>query len=184
MLNRIITKIFTITDNLRWKSYYKVCKKEGVELGKNVVLRNGIDFGSEPFLIKIGENSRISSSVSFITHSGGQHIIRTVKGYEDVRIFGRIKIGKNTFVGAHSIITHNVQIGNNCIIATGSVVNSSVPDNSVFGGIPAKLICSVEEYYERKKAQSVEYPRNLENDRPKLNAFLKENLPHHYKPVK
>ena len=42
----------------------------------------------------------------------------------------------------------------------------------------------LKEYYERKKAQSVEYPRNLENDRPKLNAFLKENLPHHYKPVK
>lgn len=184
MISRIITKIFSIVDNLRWKSYYKTCINRGLKLNKGAVLRNGIDFGSEPFLIEIGENSRISSNVSFITHSGGQMIMRKVKGYEDVRIFGRIKIGENTFVGAHAIITHNVQIGNNCIIGSGSIVSSSVPDNCVYAGVPAKFICTVEEYYEKKKSESVDYPRELEADRPKLDAYIKEHLPYSYKPVK
>ena len=183
-MSRIITKIFSIIDNLRWKSYYQMCQKRGMLVGKNAVLRNGIDFGSEPFLIEIGENSRIATAVIFITHSGGQHIMRKVKGFEDVRIFGRIKVGKNTFIGSRSVITNGVEIGDNCIIAAGSVVSSSVPDHSVYGGVPAKFICSVEEYYERKKSESVDYPRELEADRPQLDAFLKKNLPHNYKPVK
>ncbi len=184
MLSRIITKIFSVIDDLRWKNYYKTCTNRGLKIGKGAVLRNGVDFGSEPFLIEIGENSRVSSNVSFITHSGGQMIMRKVKGYEDVRIFGRIKIGKNTFIGAHSIITHNVHIGDNCIIGAGSLVSSSIPDDTVYGGVPAKFICMVKDYYEKKKNESVIYPRELEANRPKLDAYIKEHLPHTYKPVK
>lgn len=184
MLAKILNKIFSIIDSLKWNSYYKICVARGLKLGRGVVLRDGINFGSEPYLIEIGENSRVSSKVSFITHSGGQLLMRKIEEYKDVRIFGRIKIGKNTFVGAHSIITHNVQIGDNCIIATGSIVSSSVPDNSVYGGVPAKFICSIEDYYEKKKKDSVDYPRELENDRPKLDEYLIKNLPHSYKPVR
>ena len=184
MLSRIITKIFTEIDNLRWKHYYKTCVNRGLHLEKGVVIRNAVDFGSEPFLISIGENSRISSETMFITHSGGQMIMRKAKGYEDVRIFARIKVGNNSFIGARSIITAGVEIGNNCIIGSGSIVSSSVPDNCVYGGTPAKFICTIEDYYKRKKTESVSYPRELELDRPKLDQYLKEHLPHTYKPVK
>ena len=184
MFSRIISKIFSLIDDFKWKHYYKTCINRGMKVGKNAVLRNGINFGSEPFLIEIGENSRIAGGVLFINHSGGQMLMRKVKGYEDVRIFGRIKVGNNSFIGANSIITNGVSIGNNCIIGAGSVVSSSIPDDSVYGGVPAKHICSTQEYYEKKKLENVDYPRELEENRPNLDNFIKENLPFQYKPVK
>ena len=51
-----------------------------------------------------------------------------------------VNIGDNTFIGPHSIISYGVTIGNNCIIAANSFVNSDVPNNSVFGGTPATHI--------------------------------------------
>lgn len=184
MWSRIVSKFFSLTDDYKWKHYYKACINRGMKVGKKAVLRNGINFGSEPYLIEIGENSRIAGGVLFINHSGGQMLMRKAKGYEDVRIFGRIKVGSDTFIGANSIITHGVNIGNNCIIGAGSVVSNSIPDNSVYGGIPAKYICSVNEYYERKKLENVDYPRELEATRPKLDEYIREHLPHNYKPVK
>ncbi len=184
MHNRLLTKLFSGIEKLKWQSYYKTCKKKGLKLGTGVSLQNGVNFGSEPFLVEIGDYSRISSSVLFITHIGGSTIMKKIEGYDDVRVFGRIKVGNNTFIGANSTITHNVTIGNNCIIAVGAVVSSSVPDNSVYGGVPAKYICSTTEYYERKKKENVDYPRDLEKNRKKLNDFLRNHLCANYKPEK
>lgn len=51
-----------------------------------------------------------------------------------------IKIGDYAFIGGSSIILKGVTIGKNSIIAAGSVVTRSVPDNEVWGGNPAKFI--------------------------------------------
>lgn len=44
-----------------------------------------------------------------------------------------------------------VTVGNNVLIAAGSVVTHSVPDNVVIGGNPAHIICSFEDYYKKNK---------------------------------
>ena len=46
----------------------------------------------------------------------------------------------------------NVKIGSDCIIGAGSVVTHDVPDGSVYAGNPARLICTVDEYYSKQKA--------------------------------
>lgn len=51
-----------------------------------------------------------------------------------------IKIGRNCWFGAKVTVLDGVTIGNGCVIAAGSVVNKSFPDNSVIGGVPAKLL--------------------------------------------
>lgn len=48
-----------------------------------------------------------------------------------------------------------VTIGNNCVIAAGSVVTKDVPDNSVIGGVPARLIKSTDDYLENLKQKSL-----------------------------
>jgi acetyltransferase-like isoleucine patch superfamily enzyme len=53
-------------------------------------------------------------------------------------------IGNNVWVGMHSIIMKGVHIGDNSIIAAGSVVTKSVPGNSLFGGNPAGFIKELE----------------------------------------
>ncbi|MCA0420835.1 MAG: acyltransferase [Proteobacteria bacterium] len=51
-------------------------------------------------------------------------------------------IGKNCFIGAHSIIMPGVRIGDHCIVATGAVVVQDVPPRSMVGGNPAKILRS------------------------------------------
>ncbi len=51
-----------------------------------------------------------------------------------------IHIKKNAWIGANATILHGVTIGENSVVAAGSVVFKDIPDNVVVGGIPAKII--------------------------------------------
>lgn len=51
-----------------------------------------------------------------------------------------VRIGKNCFIGAHSIILPGVTIGDEVVVAAGAVVTKDVPSNSVVAGNPAKVI--------------------------------------------
>ena len=47
-------------------------------------------------------------------------------------------------------------IGDNVIIGAGSVVSGTIPDNTVAAGVPAKVICTLDEYYEKRKNRTLE----------------------------
>ncbi len=53
-----------------------------------------------------------------------------------------IKIGQNCWIGSKVTVLDSVHIGDNCIVAAGSVVTKNMPSNSVVGGVPAKVIKS------------------------------------------
>ena len=55
-----------------------------------------------------------------------------------------VKIGHNCWIGGHSVINPGVTIGNNVVIASGSVVTKDVPDNVVVAGVPARVIQIIE----------------------------------------
>ena len=75
-------------------------------------------------------------------------------------------------------------MGDNCILGAGSLLNSSMPDNSVYAGVPAKFICTVEEYGDKALEDNVLYPRKLEGNRSLLDKYIRENLPYKYKSIK
>lgn len=77
-------------------------------------------------------------------------------------MIGRVTIGNNVFIGAGSIILPNVKIGNNVIVGAGSIVSRTIPDNSVALGTPARIICSYEEFVEKKKKLFNETPHYSE----------------------
>ena len=56
-----------------------------------------------------------------------------------------IKIGNHVFVGAHSVITKGVTIGDKSMIAAGSVVMSDIPSGEIWGGNPARFIAKIKE---------------------------------------
>lgn len=58
-------------------------------------------------------------------------------------------------VGTHSIILPNVKIGNNVVIAAGSIVSKDIPDNCVAGGVPAKVIGSFDDLVEKRRSQKL-----------------------------
>ncbi len=116
----------------------------GVKIGKNCRFTGSPNWGSEPYLIEIGDNVTITQRVTFHTHDGGVGLFR--KEHPGINIFGKIKIGNNVFVGSHTIFLPGVTVGNNVIIAAGSVISKDIPDNVVVGGVPAKIIKSIDEY--------------------------------------
>lgn len=124
--------------------------RNGMQVGEGVSVMGGVNFGSEPYLISLGNHVRVSNNVVFINHDGGTWAFRnSEKKYENVIKFGVIKIGDYSFVGSNAIIMPGVHIGKNCVIGAGSVVTRDFPDNSVLCGVPAKRICSTEEYAEK-----------------------------------
>ncbi|WP_205273857.1 DapH/DapD/GlmU-related protein [Myroides odoratimimus] len=56
---------------------------------------------------------------------------------------GHIHIKKNAWIGANATILPGVTVGENAIIASGAVVSKDVPDNTIVGGVPAKIIKSI-----------------------------------------
>lgn len=184
LLYRIILKIRSLYQDLVKQAAIKVAIHQGMKVGENLYVQGIPNFGSECFLIEMGDNVTIAEGVSFINHGGDGRVTKRIEKYKDGRTFGRIKIGSNTFIGKGAVLLPGVSIGSNCIVGSMSVVSTSVPDNSVYAGAPAKFICTIEQYGDKLLANNTVYPLELELDRPKLEAYIKKNLPHTYKPVK
>ncbi|MFP3591699.1 DapH/DapD/GlmU-related protein [Chryseobacterium sp. SIMBA_038] len=184
LLYRIILKIRSLYEDMIKHVVIKVAINKGLKVGDNLYVQGIPNFGSEPFLIEMGDNVTIAEGVSFINHGGDGRVTKRIEKYKDGRTFGRIKIGNNTFIGKGAVLLPGVSIGSNCIVGSLSVVSSSVPDNSIYAGAPAKFICTIEQYGDKLLANTTVYPLELEADRPKLEGYLIKNLPHTYKPVR
>lgn len=121
-------------------------------IGKNVDIVGNVNFGSEPYLITIGDDTTISFDCAFVTHDAATRVIRHLPGENpETVIYGKIIIGKNCFIGCRSVILPNVTIGDNVIIGAGSIVNKDIPSNTVAAGNPCKIICSLDEYKNKHK---------------------------------
>jgi len=55
-----------------------------------------------------------------------------------------VVIGDDVWIGANSVILPGVTIGSHCVVAAGAVVTKDVPSNTVVGGIPAKVLKTLE----------------------------------------
>lgn len=138
-----------LTSNSKRINYLR---KAGAKIGSNCHVGSVTSFGSEPYLVEVGNNVYFSGRPLLYTHDGGTTQLFYMgiadKKYDN---FGKIKIGDNCFIGAESIILKNVTIGNNCIVGAGAVVTKSVPDGCIVAGCPAKVVGTVQEYYEKNK---------------------------------
>lgn len=119
----------------------------GVKVGENcrfLETRLGT-FGSEPYLISLGNHVTITSRVQFVTHDGGVWVFR--EEHPDIDVFGPIVVGNNVFIGIGALIMPNVTIGDNVVIAAGAVVTRDIPANTVVAGVPARIIKTLDDYW-------------------------------------
>lgn len=118
----------------------------GVTVGDNCrILANPKKaFGSEPYLISLGNHVEVTDDVQFITHDGGVWTLR--EKFSNIDVFGPIIVGNNVFIGHSTVILPNVNIGDNVVIGAGSIVTKDLKSNFVYAGVPAKIIKTFEEY--------------------------------------
>lgn len=142
-------------------------KSKGVKMGEGCEINPTASFGSEPYLVSIGDHVRITGDAMIVTHDGGMWVLRGMyPECKDVDRFAKIKIGNNVHIGMRATIQPGVTIGNNVIIGVGAVVTKDIPDNSIAVGVPARVIETIEEYhvknadrYEKTKMLSAEEKR-------------------------
>ena len=91
----------------------------GVTLGNNVHfygMPSGM-FGTEPWLITIGNNVHVTSGCVFITHDGGTLILR--REVPDLEWTAPISVGDDVYIGMRTLIMPGVRIGSRVIIGAG-----------------------------------------------------------------
>lgn len=109
-----------------------------------------------PEQITLGNNVWVATGVTFATHDAIHKMLNNcMEGELFKENIGHIEIKDNVFVGANTTILPGVTIGPNAIVAAGSVVNKSIGEG-VYGGVPAKYICSFDEFVDKRRRMSAE----------------------------
>ncbi len=134
-----------------YKTRADILRSLGVVIGENSEIYPSVNFGSEPYLIEIGNNVRITDNVKLTTHDGGIWVLRNNGKLKNADLFGKIVVGNNVHIGIDSIIMPGVHIGDNVIIGAGSIVTRDIPSNTVAVGVPCKPIETIDEYYKKIK---------------------------------
>lgn len=161
-------KILFLYRRFFW-SLEKQARRAGVMLGEDNFISSHF-WTSEPYLIKIGSHCQITRGSQIFTHGGGGAVRKFISGFD---CFGKVELGDYVYLGNCSLIMPGVKIGNNVLVAAGSVVTKSIPDNVVVGGNPAKILCSLEEYIERNK----KYNFNSKEMHPKEKYKILKQAP-------
>lgn len=119
-------------------------REAGATIGKNFTFARGFALDrNDCWLVSIGDDVAAGPQVSLIAHDAS---LRNRIGYSRV---GKISIGDRVFLGARSLVLPGVTIGNDAIVAAGSVVTRDVPAGAIVAGVPARILGEVDEVVDR-----------------------------------
>ncbi|MDE5872131.1 MAG: capsule biosynthesis protein CapG [Muribaculaceae bacterium] len=151
----------------------KYAQKIGVNFknSSKVHIYGKVHWSTEPWLMTIGENVHITNGVNFIGHDGGTLLFRDI--VPDLEITKPITVGNDVYIGNNVIIMPGVTIGNKVIIGAGAIVTKDIPNNSVAVGIPARVIKTADEYFEKIQRESIHlgHLKGMEKDRALMEYY-------------
>ncbi|OHV46506.1 hypothetical protein CC117_00835 [Parafrankia colletiae] len=130
-------------------------RRIGVRMGDRCCLIgvSGSTFGSEPYLVRLGDHVVVAAEVRFVTHDGAVWVLRDDHPESDV--VAPITVGSNVFIGLGALIMPGVTIGDDVVVGARALVNRDVPAGSVVAGMPARVVSSFAEFSARILAASV-----------------------------
>lgn len=167
----MISKLLNAWQNYRVKrsspAFVGYLKEKGIKIGDDVIFRDPkttrIDL-TRPSLISIGNHVDINLHFQILTHDWGSRVFR-VYFHDLLNSSGKVSIGNNIYFGTNVTVLKGVTIGDNCIIGACSLVTHNIPSNSVAVGVPCRVVCSLEEYFEKRKQkafeEAIEYVRSI-----------------------
>jgi acetyltransferase-like isoleucine patch superfamily enzyme len=128
-----------------WEKYFEQTFKPQITIGNNVGFNSDVHIGCIDKIV-IGDNVLMASRIFISDHSHGHidlHAIKMPPARRPLVSKGPVIIEDNVWLGEGVCILSGVTIGRNSIVGANAVVIDSFPENSVIGGIPAKLIKSL-----------------------------------------
>lgn len=126
--------------------FYTDCGKN-IHVGKNVFINSCCCFQDQGGIV-IDDDALIGHNVVLATLNHD-----FVPENRKTMIPAPIRIGKNVWIGANSTIIGGVTIGDNSVVAAGAVVTKNVPPNVIVGGVPAKIIKTLDEAIQKKEIE-------------------------------
>jgi maltose O-acetyltransferase len=119
---------------LRVKSRAEISPKTSIgfdsELGTRCMIQSNVTIGDHVIMgpdVKIYSRNHKHDRIDIPIQYQGKEYLNT-------------KIGNDVWLGANSVVTAGVTIGNHVIVAAGAVVTKDIPDYAVIGGVPAKVL--------------------------------------------
>lgn len=111
---------------------------KNITIGKNVFINSGCHFQDQGGIV-IGDNTLIGHNVVLATINHDLNPLNNRKNH-----YAPINIASNVWIGSNATVLSGVTIGEWAVIAAGAVVTKDVPPYTVVGGVPAKVIKTVE----------------------------------------
>lgn len=121
--------------NLKISSNVNIYNPQNVTVGNNVYIGFNTYIGGGEVILH--DEVIIGPFCSIVA---GNHTMKDLSYRYGPYDYGKIEIGRGTWLGSHCTITSGVKIGKGCLIAANSVVTKNVEDYSIVGGVPAKFI--------------------------------------------
>jgi maltose O-acetyltransferase len=109
-----------------------------VTIADGVWINNNAVIIAERCEISIGKDTLIGSE--FTVYDSDFHDLHSRRRLSGKSSTASVTIGDNVFIGSKVTILKGVKIGNNSVIASGSVVTADVLEDCVAAGVPARVI--------------------------------------------
>ena len=132
LLSRLFGK--TVDESFRVFPPFYTDFGKNITVGKNVFINACCHFQDHGG-VSLGDGCQIGHNVVFATLNHGLAPEDRQTTYP-----APITLGKNVWVGSNSTILQGVTVGDNAVIAAGAVVTKDVPENTIVGGVPARII--------------------------------------------
>lgn len=140
-----------------FQTFVERLRQKGVAVGENTYFfdppSTRIDC-QRPHMLSIGSNVKVTAGVIVLCHDYSRSVLINVFG-ENIGEAAVTSIGDNVFIGMNAIVLMGSRIGDDCVIGAGSVVSGSIPPRSVAAGNPAKVICSIDDFYRKRKEKEL-----------------------------
>lgn len=147
---------------LRLERRWRQLRRRGLNLGADVWLPRSTWIDPDfCFLISIGDHCGFGEGCLILAHDA------QMDEFLDGARVGHVIIRESSHIGARTTILPGVEIGPRTIVGANSVVSASLPADSVCGGNPARVLCSLGEYLTRHRSKmqvmpTLPYQANLD----------------------